>query len=197
MNKPAYSNRTVGRKTRSFIITLLFAFMVCMTGCSSLSAPALVEKNTLFAHQIRYSGESLSVIAKWYTGKIANWKVLQRSNPDINAHHMSIGDTVYIPHKLMKRQDPLPQRFVRELNTTKSKKAVAHSSNLNAPLGSQLAALGDTNTAQDEQATPFEDQTEANADSQKEEDSNVLPTSLVQETDPERRELLSDLLDHE
>ena len=35
----------------------------------------------MLVHKVRYPGESVSIIAGWYTGEIDNWKVLAEVNP--------------------------------------------------------------------------------------------------------------------
>ncbi len=63
------------------------------------------------AHRIRWPGESLSVVSKWYTGRYSNWKKLVNHNPEINPNRIKIGQKIYIPVTLLKTRKPLPEKF--------------------------------------------------------------------------------------
>ncbi|MDX1706983.1 MAG: LysM peptidoglycan-binding domain-containing protein [Desulfobacterales bacterium] len=65
-----------------------------------------------YAHQVRWSGESLSLIAKWYTGHYGNWKKLAQANPGLNPNRIVLGNLIYIPPELMKTKKPLPRKEV-------------------------------------------------------------------------------------
>ena len=62
-------------------------------------------------HRIRWPGETLSVVSKWYTGRYTNWKKLANHNPEINPNHIRIGQKIYIPKSLLKTREPLPEKF--------------------------------------------------------------------------------------
>lgn len=65
-----------------------------------------------FEHRVRWSGETLSLIAKWYTGRIANWKALARANPGLNPNRIIAGNIIYIPPELLKTKKRLPRKVV-------------------------------------------------------------------------------------
>ena len=65
-----------------------------------------------FKHQVQYSGESLSLIAKWYTGRYGNWKALAKENPGLNPNRIAVGNIINIPTAMMKSKEPLPHKFV-------------------------------------------------------------------------------------
>jgi len=67
-----------------------------------------------FVHTVTLQGESLSIIAKWYTGDLKNWEVLAEHNPTINPNRIFKGDTIQIPRDLMVREDAMTQEFVDE-----------------------------------------------------------------------------------
>jgi hypothetical protein len=74
-----------------------------------------------YVHKVRYSGETLISIAKWYTGSRNNWTVIAKANPHlVNPNRILIGDTILIPENLLKRRDPMPLSF---LNTSSRKKS--------------------------------------------------------------------------
>ena len=83
--------------------------------------PPPKPKSQPYVHKVRYSGEILISIAKWYTGSRNNWTVIAKANPDLNPNRIFIGDTILIPENLMKRRDPLPPDFL--INTSRKEPA--------------------------------------------------------------------------
>jgi len=65
-----------------------------------------------YEHKVRWSGESLSIIAKWYTGSLENWKALAKANPKINPSQIYLGQKVRIPGNLLKTREPMPKSFL-------------------------------------------------------------------------------------
>ena len=61
-------------------------------------------------HTVRWHGESLSLIAKWYTGAFQNWKKLAKANPRIRPSLIKLGDVIWIPPRLLKTRKSLPQK---------------------------------------------------------------------------------------
>jgi hypothetical protein len=61
-----------------------------------------------FAHAVKQDGQKMEVIAGWYTGKAANWKVIARANPELNPDHLVVGNEIYIPAELLKTRQPIP-----------------------------------------------------------------------------------------
>ncbi len=64
-------------------------------------------------HTVRWKGESLSIIAKWYTGETKNWRLLAEHNPLKDPDRIGIGDRIAIPEPLLRTREPLPRDFVR------------------------------------------------------------------------------------
>lgn len=65
-----------------------------------------------YTHTVRYYGESVSIIAAWYTGAIENWKALAEANPGIDPNRIVVGDKLRIPEELMTKREPMPKEFV-------------------------------------------------------------------------------------
>ena len=61
-------------------------------------------------HKVRWPGESLSLIAKWYTGHLENWKALARANPNLNPNRINLGNVIYIPSEMLKTKKLLPRK---------------------------------------------------------------------------------------
>lgn len=68
-----------------------------------------------YLHSVRWQGETLSLIAQWYTGSWKNWGALADANSAINPDHLAIGDRVLIPEGLLKNRKPLPRDLVLSL----------------------------------------------------------------------------------
>lgn len=65
-----------------------------------------------FIHTVKFKGESVSIVAGWYTGDIQNWKILAEHNPDINPNRIFEGNKIRIPEYLMKTKAPMPKEYV-------------------------------------------------------------------------------------
>jgi hypothetical protein len=69
-------------------------------------------KPAYFYHRVKYSGETLSIIAKWYTGDVENWQALTKANPKLNPNRINVGDKIRIPRKLLNTRRPMTRSFV-------------------------------------------------------------------------------------
>ena len=63
-----------------------------------------------YKHTVRWPGESLSLIASWYTGSSKNWRKLAEANPGLNPNRIKGGNAIMIPSYLLKTRVPLPQK---------------------------------------------------------------------------------------
>ena len=81
-------------------------------GAESETESAKEAEQAEFVHTVRWPGESLSLIAKWYTGSFNNWKSVAEANPRLNPDRIRIGDKIVIPQRLLKNQEPMPRDFV-------------------------------------------------------------------------------------
>jgi len=71
------------------------------------------EETKTFTHTVKYRGETLSLISKWYTGDVLNWKQIHKLNPKIEEYKMQIGDTITLPIELVKTTNPLMKEYVQ------------------------------------------------------------------------------------
>ncbi len=78
---------------------------------SPVEDPAAKERKS-FDHRVKWQGESLSIIAQWYTGDSTNWKALAKANPDLNPNLIRIGDRIVIPRNLIENEKPMPRDFL-------------------------------------------------------------------------------------
>lgn len=63
-----------------------------------------------YKHTVHWPGESLSLIASWYTGSSKNWRKLANANPGLNPNRIKGGNVIMIPSSLLKTRLPLPQK---------------------------------------------------------------------------------------
>ena len=63
-----------------------------------------------YKHTVRWPGESLSLIASWYTGSSKNWRKLAKANPGLNPNRIKGGNVILIPPSMLKTRVPLPQK---------------------------------------------------------------------------------------
>lgn len=81
------------------------------------SPPAVVSPSPIpgpnfYVHRVRWKGETLFIIAKWYTGSGKNWRALSKANPKLNPNRMSINENIVIPEDLIKYRKPMPLSFL-------------------------------------------------------------------------------------
>jgi hypothetical protein len=69
-------------------------------------------KPTCHIHNVRYPGETLSIIARWYTGNGENWHALTKVNPQLDPNHLIIGSEIRIPRNLLSTKKPMPRDFI-------------------------------------------------------------------------------------
>lgn len=72
-----------------------------------------------FIHTVRWPGETLSLVAKWYTGRHSNWKALAKANPELNPHRIFMGSKILIPRAILTTQTPMPRSAVVKKTPTK------------------------------------------------------------------------------
>ena len=67
-----------------------------------------------YVHTVRVPSESISIIARWYTGNQKNWVVLAKCNPAIKPNRIFLGNKIKIPRSMVTRSTPLPPEFVQQ-----------------------------------------------------------------------------------
>ena len=78
------------------------------------AAASALDPSELIVHKVQRRGETLPIIAKWYTDESANWKVISKANPRINSQRIKIGSQVKIPKNLLVTRKPMSAEFVKE-----------------------------------------------------------------------------------
>ncbi len=106
---------SIERTLRTAVAVLIV--LSCCAGCTyfgkgSKAPVAEAPQPSYFVHTVRWPGETLSIVAAWYTGSIDTWKELAAANPDINPDRIFVGNKIRIPENLMKTKDPMPEDFL-------------------------------------------------------------------------------------
>jgi len=74
---------------------------------------ALVKPEPLFyLHVVRWQGETLPLIAQWYTASSDNWKQIKKANPGIDPNRITPGNRILIPTSVLKEPRPMPFDFL-------------------------------------------------------------------------------------
>jgi len=107
-------------------------------------AKAPPPKPAFFYHRVKYSGETLSIIAKWYTGDVENWQALTKENPKLDPKRINVGDKIRIPKKILNTRKPMPRSFV--VASTKKKQT--------KPSSTTPSEVKTTKTAKKESESP-------------------------------------------
>ncbi len=68
------------------------------------------NRRQYFHHRVRWAGESLSLISRWYTGSTRNWRKLADANPAMRPNRIRTGDIILIPPGLLKTRKPMPRK---------------------------------------------------------------------------------------
>jgi len=84
-----------------------------LVGCArSHPKPPVIVPDPPYFHTITHHGETLSIIASWYSGNSHNWPALVKANPEISPSKLKKGQRLVIPTTLLKRRAPLPKSYV-------------------------------------------------------------------------------------
>jgi hypothetical protein len=106
------------------------------------------KSTSYYEHKVRWERETLSLIAKWYTGSQENWKVLAKDNPWLEPNDLSIGHKIFIPRNLLKTKKPMPRDFVlaskskHEVRETKAKQGEKAGGDLTKSKAAELEYVG-------------------------------------------------------
>ena len=135
--------------------SLIMGMAVVAAGCTAAQAPAPAPAPvavpppavTYIEHTIKYSGETLALIAAWYTGKATNWTAIQEANPGLKPEYLRLGQVIRIPEQLVVKREELPKSYVKvapAVEPLKQESAVVV----------EGAALGATEAASSQPAAP-------------------------------------------
>ncbi len=115
--------------TRTFGIRKLFVIGLAATCVLSLSACAnqgparpsgadrINESSNNFQHVVQ-SGETLGMIADWYTGRSSNWTQIVDVNPGLRPERLRPGQIVLIPRRILVKDTPIPKNYAGKKRVT-------------------------------------------------------------------------------
>ena len=92
-----------------------FLLAALLNGCSVQTLPpAPIEPPTerFFVHTVSIPGESLSVLAQWYTGDWRDWGSFLIPASAGAAGHLELGDPILIPSELIRTQASPDARYI-------------------------------------------------------------------------------------
>ena len=98
--------------------------LACLAGCAAVDDGGgqadEAEREDVYVHTVEWPGETLPMIAQWYTGNKDNWKILAKTNPNIASGHLAVDDRVLIPFGLVKNNKGMPKEFIATFNAKNS-----------------------------------------------------------------------------
>jgi hypothetical protein len=106
--------RTPSRPLRSPLPAahlLLFCLTACVADGTKEWQPVLPRQD-FHEHLVAWPGETLAMIAQWYTGSKDNWKKIANANPNIVAEHLAPGDRILLPPDLLRTTKKMPRDFL-------------------------------------------------------------------------------------
>jgi hypothetical protein len=118
------------------------------TSALEIPAPATPEPR-FYLHKVRWPEETLSHIAKWYTGSVKNWKAIAKVNPELDPKKIDTGDTISIPEDLLTSRKPMPLSFMHSsvrkkgtpLSSSKKKSTQSEPPKLFGPIESEPSII--------------------------------------------------------
>ena len=106
------------------LFAICFSFVFSLGACAKQNAgpnDEFANRNPYITHTVSKSGETLGVIAAWYTKRSANWQAIARANPGVNPNRIKLGQTILIPRELVVERSPMPGSFVKQPGAVKEK----------------------------------------------------------------------------
>ena len=77
-----------------------------------LHEPPETKESMFYIHKVRWSGETLSAIAGWYTGEQANWELIAKANSNLEPKLMHLGDEILVPVDILITREPMPREYI-------------------------------------------------------------------------------------
>ena len=106
------------------LLSLIIGASACVKSTQHENT-AFESTGGMITHEVKYPGETLGVIASWYTGKASNWKQIAEANPSLNPSKIRLGDEIMIPLEIVQNDQSLPQEFIQNKSFRKKRGAAA------------------------------------------------------------------------
>ncbi len=106
---------------RVFVFSLLSIGLLFIGCAKEQPQPVQIQESVpeYVQHVVRYSGETLGIIAKWYTGDFNKWSDIVKANPGIKPNRISLGDKIKIPYEVVTNDSPMPKSAVGRVSGSK------------------------------------------------------------------------------
>ena len=105
----------------------LFAVVLLLVACSSheIEAPRPIEpaQVAVIYHQVKFSGETLGLISRWYTGSAENWRQIAAVNPEMRSEKIFLDQIIKIPRAIIRRDDPFTKSDLEKMRHSKKDEA--------------------------------------------------------------------------
>lgn len=110
------------RRTAILSVAILCA-LASLSACRARPERPVVVKGPAFIyHTVKYPGETLATISRWYTGRESKWKLIHTYNPEADPKSLQLGQRLRIPTQYVIRKTPMPPEFAsRHTRKTKQK----------------------------------------------------------------------------
>ena len=70
-----------------------------------------MENGLPYLHRVQRRGETLILIASWYTGSGNNWGAIAQANPGLDPLRIQIGEGIRIPGNLLRTRNAMPADY--------------------------------------------------------------------------------------
>ncbi len=94
------------------LLPLLLVILLSVAACAKKAPPP--QEPSYHTHTVSAQGETLAIIASWYTGDSQNWKAIADATPGLKPNKMRIGDVVNIPAQLVIKHEPLTKKALQQ-----------------------------------------------------------------------------------
>lgn len=104
------------------LLLVLSAIVSIFNGCITSGTkktewkPEKTVNRPPYIHTVKYSGETLRIISKWYTGDANNWEALADANPNIDYEKLAIDSRIFVPENLLRKTEALTKEFIAAYN---------------------------------------------------------------------------------
>jgi len=99
-------------KYRILLVAIVLSGLL-LGGCGGRRSRPTPARLPYLEHSVKYAGETLGLISKWYTGSEKNWERILHENPGLDVYRLKKGMLIFIPSQMVIREDPLPASAVR------------------------------------------------------------------------------------
>jgi hypothetical protein len=160
-------------------LTTALLSLIMFVGCTPEPVPEpvpvfveqVVVKPVYHMHTVRFPGETLGIIALWYTKKTANWKDILEANSGLDVRRMSIGTEIRIPDRMVQRTEPLSKSFVERVTSNIGKSTQKSVESTTAAQASPVAKAAEPDVEDAEALEDIEGNEDLSAGKSEEEDA--------------------------